>query len=80
MRRPPRGGSRPRRIGDRAGRELWAGYPAVIPVILEGPPTGRFWRHPNFAPLLIRRVDHPITGFTMRLLDGFTDLGRPSNP
>ncbi|GAA3156559.1 hypothetical protein GCM10010521_50820 [Streptomyces rameus] len=34
--------------------ELWAGYPAVV---LTGPRTGRSWRHPRFAPLLIRRVE-----------------------
>lgn len=34
--------------------ELWAGYPAVV---LTGPRDGRPWRHPKFAPLLIRRVE-----------------------
>ncbi|MET9817542.1 caspase family protein [Streptomyces sp. NPDC006355] len=34
--------------------ELWAGYPAVV---LTGPRGGRPWRHPKFAPLLIRRVE-----------------------
>ncbi|MER7410777.1 caspase, EACC1-associated type [Streptomyces cacaoi] len=34
--------------------ELWAGYPAVV---LTGPRTGRPWRQPKFAPLLIRRVE-----------------------
>ncbi|WP_097868185.1 caspase, EACC1-associated type [Streptomyces sp. rh34] len=34
--------------------ELWAGYPAVV---LTGPRTGRPWRQPKFAPLLVRRVE-----------------------
>lgn len=34
--------------------ELWAGYPAVV---LTGPRSGRPWRHPKFAPLLVRRVE-----------------------
>ncbi|MDN3293013.1 caspase family protein [Streptomyces ficellus] len=34
--------------------ELWAGYPAVV---VTGPRGGRPWRHPKFAPLLIRRVE-----------------------
>lgn len=34
--------------------ELWAGYPAVV---LNGPRTGRPWRHPKFAPVLMRRVE-----------------------
>ncbi|WP_109003336.1 caspase, EACC1-associated type [Streptomyces rishiriensis] len=34
--------------------ELWAGYPAVV---LTGPRSGRPWRHPRFAPLLVRRVE-----------------------
>ncbi|RLL65991.1 AAA domain-containing protein [Streptomyces sp. Z26] len=34
--------------------ELWAGYPAVV---LTGPRGRRPWRHPRFAPLLIRRVE-----------------------
>lgn len=34
--------------------ELWAGYPAVV---VNGPRGGRAWRHPKFAPLLIRRVE-----------------------
>ncbi|MGP3951938.1 DEAD/DEAH box helicase [Streptomyces sp. 7N604] len=34
--------------------ELWAGYPAVV---LNGPRGGRPWRHPKFAPLLVRRVE-----------------------
>ncbi|MFR9724380.1 caspase, EACC1-associated type [Streptomyces sp. MS19] len=34
--------------------ELWAGYPAVL---LTGPRTGRPWRQPKFAPLLVRRVE-----------------------
>ncbi|MGW8376486.1 AAA domain-containing protein [Streptomyces sp. ODS28] len=34
--------------------ELWAGYPAVV---VTGPRNGRPWRHPKFAPLLIRRVE-----------------------
>ncbi|MCB5911067.1 caspase, EACC1-associated type [Streptomyces pinistramenti] len=34
--------------------ELWAGYPAVV---LTGPRSGSPWRHPKFAPLLVRRVE-----------------------
>ncbi|GHE13635.1 caspase, EACC1-associated type [Streptomyces alanosinicus] len=34
--------------------ELWAGYPAVV---VTGPRAERPWRHPKFAPLLIRRVE-----------------------
>ncbi|MEU9057942.1 AAA domain-containing protein [Streptomyces sp. NPDC048430] len=34
--------------------ELWAGYPAVV---LTGPRSGRPWRQPKFAPLLVRRVE-----------------------
>lgn len=34
--------------------ELWAGYPVVV---LNGPRSGRPWRHPKFAPLLMRRVE-----------------------
>ncbi|WP_307814830.1 caspase family protein [Streptomyces sp. DSM 110735] len=34
--------------------ELWAGYPAVV---LTGPRSGPPWRHPKFAPLLVRRVE-----------------------
>jgi hypothetical protein len=34
--------------------ELWAGYPAVV---LHGPRGGPPWRHPRFAPLLVRRVE-----------------------
>ncbi|MFE9402250.1 AAA domain-containing protein [Streptomyces sp. NPDC006530] len=34
--------------------ELWAGYPAVV---LTGPRSAAPWRHPKFAPLLVRRVE-----------------------
>jgi hypothetical protein len=34
--------------------ELWAGYPAVV---IHGPRGGQPWKHPRFAPLLVRRVE-----------------------
>ncbi|MEU6381491.1 AAA domain-containing protein [Streptomyces sp. NPDC046909] len=44
--------------------ELWAGYPAVV---VTGPRGGRPWRHPKFAPLLIRRVEIVSEGGQVRL-------------
>ncbi|QYN40172.1 caspase family protein [Pseudonocardia sp. DSM 110487] len=44
--------------------ELWAGYPAVV---LTGPRGGQPWRHPKFAPLLVRRVEVADTGGEIRL-------------
>nr|WSY56279.1 AAA domain-containing protein [Streptomyces sp. NBC_00886] len=44
--------------------ELWAGYPAVV---VNGPRGGRPWRHPKFAPLLVRRVEIVSAGGEVRL-------------
>ncbi|TWF75621.1 AAA domain-containing protein [Pseudonocardia hierapolitana] len=44
--------------------ELWAGFPAVV---LTGPRGGQPWRHPKFAPLLVRRVEIVDTDGTVRL-------------
>lgn len=44
--------------------ELWAGYPAVV---LNGPRGCQPWRHPKFAPLLMRRVEIVITDGEVRL-------------
>ncbi|MFE2846760.1 AAA domain-containing protein [Streptomyces scopuliridis] len=44
--------------------ELWAGYPAVV---LNGPRAGTPWRHPKFAPLLMRRIEVVQQDGTVRL-------------